>query len=92
MFQLKIPQISAVLVVSQGDRLLSILAPLRAFGDFKFKWSRAVCEDTLGAILGEHACPPNYRTPPYLTAQPDVTYHRLNPRDKARTTHTRAQP
>jgi len=68
--------------IIKGDRLLSILAPLRAFGDFKFKWSRAVCEDTLGAILGEHACPPNYKTPPYLTAQPDVTYHRLNPRDK----------
>merc|ERR1712013_736257 len=30
----------------------------------------------------EHACPHNYRTPPYLTAQPEVTYHRLSPRDK----------
>merc|ERR1719154_85320 len=68
--------------IIKGDRLLSILAPLRAFGDFKFKWSRAIIEDTLGAILGEHACPPNYKTPPYLTAQPEVTYHRLSPRDK----------
>jgi len=68
--------------IIKGDRLLSILAPLRAFGDFKFKWDRATIEDTLGAILGEHACPPNYRTPPYLTAMPEVTYHRLNPRDK----------
>jgi len=68
--------------IIKGDRLLSCLAPLRAFGDFKFKWSRAVIEDTLGAILGEHACPPNYKTPPYLTAQPDITYHRLSPRDK----------
>ena len=68
--------------IIKGDRLLSILAPLRAFGDFKFKWDRSTIEDTLGAILGEHACPPNYKTPPYLTARPEVTYHRLSPRDK----------
>jgi len=68
--------------IIKGDRLLSILAPLRAFGDFKFKWDRETIESTMGAILGEHACPPNYKTPPYLTAQPDVTYHRLTPRDK----------
>jgi len=68
--------------IIKGDRLLSILAPLRAFGDFKFKWDRTTIEDTLGAILGEHACPPNYKTPPYLTAMPEVTYHRLTPRDK----------
>ena len=24
--------------IIRGDRLLGILAPLRAFGDFKFKW------------------------------------------------------
>jgi len=68
--------------IIKGDRLLSMLAPLRAFGDFKFKWDRTTIEDTLGAILGEHACPPNYKTPPYLTAKPEVTYHRLSPRDK----------
>jgi len=68
--------------IIKGDRLLSILAPLRAFGDFKFKWDRSTIEDTMGSILGDHACPPNYKTPPYLTAQPEVTYHRLSPRDK----------
>jgi len=68
--------------IFKGDRLLSMLAPLRAFGDFRFKWDRATNEDILGALLGETACPPNYKTPPYLTAQPDVTYHRLSPRDK----------
>ena len=57
----------------KGDRLLSCLAPLRAFGDFKFKWGRDVIERTLGPYLGEHACPPNYKTPPYLTASPEVT-------------------
>jgi len=68
--------------VIKGDRLLSCLAPLRAFGDFKFKWDRDVIEGVMGPYLGEHACPPNYKTPPYLTASPEVTYHRLSPRDK----------
>eukprot|EP00088_Acartia_fossae_P027203 TRINITY_DN27950_c0_g1_i3.p1 TRINITY_DN27950_c0_g1~~TRINITY_DN27950_c0_g1_i3.p1 ORF type:complete len:553 (+),score=76.70 TRINITY_DN27950_c0_g1_i3:112-1770(+) len=68
--------------IIKGDRLLSVLAPLRAFGDFKFKWDRNIIEDTLGTVLGDRACPPNYKTPPYLTAEPEVTYHRLTPRDK----------
>ena len=62
--------------------MLSVLAPLRAFGDFKFKWDRHIIEDTLGQVLGDRACPPNYKTPPYLTAEPEVTYHHLTPRDK----------
>jgi len=68
--------------IIKGDRLLSMLAPLRAFGDFKFKWERNLIENTLGNILGDNACPPNYKTPPYLTAEPEVTYHRLTARDK----------
>jgi len=68
--------------IIKGDRLLSVLAPLRAFGDFKFKWDKATIDSTLGAILGDNAYPPNYKTPPYLTARPEVTYHRLSARDK----------
>jgi pyruvate dehydrogenase phosphatase len=68
--------------IIKGDRLLSMLAPLRAFGDFKFKWDRKIIEETLGQVLGDRACPPNYKTPPYLTAEPEVSYHRLTPRDK----------
>jgi len=68
--------------IIKGDRLLGMLAPLRAFGDFKFKWPRSTIEETLGGVLGEHAVPANYKTPPYLTAVPEVTYHRLTPRDK----------
>ena len=56
--------------IIKGDRLLSMLAPLRAFGDFKFKWERSIIEDALGQVLGDRACPPNYKTPPYLTAEP----------------------
>ena len=68
--------------IIKGDRLLSILAPLRAFGDFKFKWKGETVNEVFGGILGEQAVPPHYKTPPYLTATPDVMYHRLTPRDK----------
>ncbi len=34
--------------IIRGDRLLGILAPLRAFGDFKFKWM----EETINQVLG----------------------------------------
>lgn len=26
--------------------------------------------------------PPNYHTPPYLTAEPEITYHKLRPQDR----------
>ncbi|KAF4517785.1 hypothetical protein B566_EDAN002990 [Ephemera danica] len=68
--------------VIKMDRLLGQLAPLRAFGDFRFKWSKKQLSELLVPYLGEHAIPPNYYTPPYLTAKPEVTVHRLTPRDK----------
>ena len=69
--------------ILKGDRLLSCLAPLRAFGDFKFKWKGETVKEVFGCIMQEHeVVPPYYKTPPYLTATPDVKYHRLTPRDK----------
>ena len=68
--------------IIKGDRLLGMLAPFRAFGNFRFKWPRLTIEKTFGGVLGEHAVPANYKTPPYLTAVPEVTYHRLTPGDK----------
>ena len=78
--------------IIKGDRLLGILAPLRAFGDYKFKWPGQQIEEVLGPPLSRGrksstskqppAVPPNYKTPPYLTATPEVTAHRLSPRDK----------
>ena len=69
--------------ILKGDRLLSCLAPLRAFGDFKFKWKGETVKEVFGCIMQEHeVVPPYYKTPPYLTARPDVMYHRLTPRDK----------
>ncbi|OCT84557.1 pyruvate dehydrogenase [acetyl-transferring]-phosphatase 2, mitochondrial [Xenopus laevis] len=70
------------------NRLLGILMPFRAFGDVIFKWSRELQKSVL-----QNACdleplniyqysPSNYHTPPYLSAEPEVTYHKLRPHDK----------
>ncbi|GAB0100908.1 pyruvate dehydrogenase [Sergentomyia squamirostris] len=64
------------------DRLLGQLAPLRALGDFRYKWPRETLHKVAGPHYGENVVPPHYYTPPYLTAQPEVRYHRLEPRDR----------
>ncbi|KAK7822774.1 hypothetical protein U0070_022713 [Myodes glareolus] len=86
--KLEHPKNEAKSVVKQ-DRLLGLLMPFRAFGDVKFKWSidlqKRVIEsgpDQLNDNEYTKFIPPNYHTPPYLTAEPEVTYHRLRPQDK----------
>ncbi|KAK7881077.1 hypothetical protein WMY93_032327 [Mugilogobius chulae] len=75
--------------VIRQDRLLGLLMPFRAFGDVKFKWSielqKRVLESGPDQLHeNEHTkfIPPNYHTPPYLTAEPEITYHRLRPQDR----------
>jgi len=68
--------------IFQGDRLLGMLAPLRAFGDFRFKWKAEVIEKTIGNMLGQVAVPKYYKNPPYLSVEPDLFSHRLSPKDK----------
>ncbi|XP_021166379.2 pyruvate dehydrogenase [acetyl-transferring]-phosphatase 1, mitochondrial [Fundulus heteroclitus] len=70
------------------DRLLGLLLPFRAFGDVRFKWSPEMLSrlydtrpDILSAIT-ESVPPPHYLTPPYLSARPEVTRHRIRPQDK----------
>ncbi|XP_040264984.1 pyruvate dehydrogenase [acetyl-transferring]-phosphatase 2, mitochondrial [Bufo bufo] len=74
--------------VVTDQRLLGILMPFRAFGDVRFKWSEALQQSVL-----RNACdleplniyqysPANYRTPPYLSAKPEITYHQLRPQDR----------
>lgn len=64
------------------ERLLGQLAPLRALGDFRYKWSKDTLSKYVLPFYGENVIPPNYYTPPYLSARPEVIYHRLTPRDK----------
>ncbi|OXB84038.1 UNVERIFIED_CONTAM: hypothetical protein H355_015549 [Colinus virginianus] len=71
-----------------NDRLLGILMPSRAFGDVQLKWSKelqhSVIENScdVEALNIYQYVPPNYHTPPYLTAEPEVTYHKLRGKDK----------
>ena len=64
------------------ERLLGQLAPLRSLGDFQYKWSLEILRKIVVPVFGKRAVPPNYHTPPYLTAKPEIKYHKLNPRDK----------
>ncbi|XP_002742408.1 pyruvate dehydrogenase [acetyl-transferring]-phosphatase 1, mitochondrial-like [Saccoglossus kowalevskii] len=63
----------------KNNRLLSELAPLRAFGDVKYKWHA----NQLRALPnGRMLIPRHYYTPPYLVATPEIIHHRLTPQDK----------
>jgi len=65
--------------------------PLRAFGDVSFKWSRELQAGVLQSLesgvdldslnMYQHT-PPNYLTPPYLDAAPELLYHALRPQDR----------
>ncbi|XP_019910777.2 pyruvate dehydrogenase [acetyl-transferring]-phosphatase 1, mitochondrial [Esox lucius] len=75
--------------VVKHDRLLGQLIPFRGFGDMGFKWSGEMLNrvyetkhDILSANEFAKRLPPNYLTPPYLIAQPEVTHHSLRPKDK----------
>ena len=63
-----------------NGRLLGRLAPLRAFGDFHFKWGKIQQQE----ILNEWGLTPisESLTPPYLTAEPELTSYQLKPSDK----------
>ena len=62
--------------VINNARLLSRLMPLRSFGDAMFKWRGNELRDIDQPVL------PDYYTPPYLTAEPEVTHHQLANHDK----------
>lgn len=76
--------------VVRHDRLLGLLLPFRAFGDVRFKWSAEMLSrvyetrpDILSAVSeAVRTLPPYYLTPPYLSAQPEVTRHHIRPMDK----------
>ncbi|XP_045080017.1 pyruvate dehydrogenase [acetyl-transferring]-phosphatase 1, mitochondrial [Coregonus clupeaformis] len=82
------PALEHKTVVKHG-RLLGLLMPFRGFGDIKFKWSGEMLNrvyetrpDILSANEFVKMLPPNYHTPPYLIAEPEVTSHTLRPKDK----------
>lgn len=47
--------------------------PLRAFGDYNYKWTVEKMKKLgLTRAFGSHVIPPYYLTPPYLNAIPDI--------------------
>ena len=76
--------------VVRHDRLLGLLLPFRAFGDVRFKWKAEMLSrvyetrpDVLSAVNeAVRTLPPHYLTPPYLSAEPEVTRHLIRPADK----------
>lgn len=67
--------------VIKHQRLLGALMPFRAFGDFRFKWTQKQQQEILG-IKHIDSFIKLCLTPPYLTADPAVNYHRLKPQDR----------
>lgn len=57
------------------DRVLGSLMPFRTFGDVDFKWEKKYLERIVQVW-------PNYFTPPYVTAEPVVTKHKIEAKDK----------
>lgn len=80
-------------VVVRG-RVLGGLMPSRAFGTFlilmivlnitlgdaRYKWPLSVLE-VVSPVLGRRI-PPNYHTPPYVTAKPEVSYYKRDKSDE----------
>ncbi|KAI9299220.1 protein serine/threonine phosphatase 2C [Neoconidiobolus thromboides FSU 785] len=67
--------------VIKRDRILGSLQPTRAFGDARYKWSIEDHENIYQKVLpNPKPMPKNYLSPPYVTAEPDVSYHKFDPR------------
>ena len=65
------------------SRLLGQLQPLRSFGDVIYKWSKELHREVLDVLYCHAVVPVSiYKTPPYLTAQPDVEHKLLNNNDR----------
>ncbi|KAI1285425.1 [Pyruvate dehydrogenase [acetyl-transferring]]-phosphatase 2, mitochondrial [Halotydeus destructor] len=65
--------------IIKHNRLLGQLMPLRAFGDFGYKWSAEKMKKVgLLRAFGPHVIPPNYKTPPYLIAEPEITVYNMS--------------
>lgn len=69
--------------VLRYERLLGRLAPLRAFGDVMFKWSKTKQEEVFNPKGDKSfADMAEFLTPPYLAAEPEVMSYQLQRTDK----------
>lgn len=55
--------------------------PTRSFGDARYKWDLDIQLELYPKFFPERKPPPkNLKTPPYVTAKPEVHFHRLDTR------------
>ena len=63
------------------DRLMGVLLPLRAMGDGQLKWPLSDIRK-IEHVINKQITPYAYRTPPYLTSNPEMTNVTLTSRDR----------
>ncbi|GFO46742.1 [pyruvate dehydrogenase [acetyl-transferring]]-phosphatase 1, mitochondrial [Plakobranchus ocellatus] len=77
--------------ILRAGRLFGELMPLRAFGDVRYKWQKrdlihltnlASQNSNFLTAYRDMKLPNNYRTPPYLDAEPEIIHYRLSPKDR----------
>ena len=68
--------------VIKNQRILGSLMPFRAFGDYRFKWTQKQQQEILSIKPSSDILYKFCLTPPYVTAEPTVSYHRLKPQDR----------
>eukprot|EP00794_Sanderia_malayensis_P019144 gene19144-21063_t len=66
----------------QYGRLLGRLAPLRAFGDMRFKLDAEQQRTLIGPLDRKFKTFSGLKSPPYLTAEPEVFQYRMEKSDK----------
>lgn len=60
--------------IIKHNRLLGNLMPFRAFGDFNYKWTiDSIKNCGLPKAFGPNVVPKNYKSPPYLIVDPEIT-------------------
>jgi pyruvate dehydrogenase phosphatase len=59
----------------ESNRIKGMLDPTRSFGDFKHKIQSA-------DVVESMTTPTSKWSPPYITCDPEITIHRLTPKDK----------
>lgn len=64
--------------VVRNGRVLGSLEPSRAFGDARYKWAKDIQAKIYNQFFGRQS-PANLKTPPYVTAEPIITTHEINP-------------
>lgn len=69
-------------IISRNDGRLLGMAVTRAFGDHRWKWPLELIEKAHGDFFASRPRP-SYKTPPYMTARPEITTKEVRGEDFA---------